>query len=403
MKQPNSERPMTNTTEVFGVLEQRNPLSYVIRPQEAKFKRTIQSRAVPIVVVHGMTKQGKSSLVRNALEDIPYLSVSCVRNITTPQLLGSIATNAFEHSHEPFPHYFMPHSEIHSLQAVTLLKAAACPAVIVIDNFHYLSRTAQEEFATDLRALTEAGYTLVILGTWRAANYLEALNSDLAGGRILPIDIEPWDIKQLRRVLKKGSSALNLPITKRVEDTLVQRCEGSVSLLQTATRQLLLDRGIKSDKHRRTEFNPEHHIIDRVFTGIAKEHYENTLVSLRRLSQASRYQIAGAGEILWLLLGYLNATPAELKDGYNVKRLTSSISNEIETRTGYKVTFPDEIMRELVDGRLVDVQQELLQTPIIAFNVERTALVALDSFTLYCFRYHRGEIRHNLAFGIDKS
>jgi hypothetical protein len=101
---------------------------------------------------------------------------------------------------------------------------------LVIEDFHYLSNEERKKFSFDLKTLWDYGCFVVIIGVWSQANLLTYLNSDLSG-RIVELSIY-WSPDDLRSVIKKGNSALNIEFTEKIEDLLVENCFGNVGILQ---------------------------------------------------------------------------------------------------------------------------------------------------------------------------
>jgi hypothetical protein len=75
-------------------------------------------------------------------------------------------------------------------------------------SFHYFSLDLQRPIATDIRAFEKKGVKLVIMGTWKARDYLERANPDLSG-RVCALSIEPGTQADFIRVIEAGERSLN--------------------------------------------------------------------------------------------------------------------------------------------------------------------------------------------------
>ena len=122
-----------------------------------------------------------------------------------------------------------------------LLKASG--RKLVIEDFHYLSVAERKKFAFDLKALWDYGLFVVIIGVWSQSNMLIFLNPDLTG-RIEEVSIY-WSAEDLKRVLDKGGSALNLAFSSEFSSACVNDCYGNVGILQALTLKALDAAGIQ--------------------------------------------------------------------------------------------------------------------------------------------------------------
>jgi len=113
---------------------------------------------------------------------------------------------------------------------------------VVIEDFHYLTTNAQRELAHDLKAMWDYGVYIVIVGVWIRRNYLTYLNPDLAG-RITEVSVY-WNDDDLRAVVRKGCSALNVAISPKIVAGIISDSFGNVGLLQTLALGTLDHSGI---------------------------------------------------------------------------------------------------------------------------------------------------------------
>lgn len=111
--------------------------------------------------------------------------------------------------------------------------------MLVIEDFHYLRAEEQKKFSFDLKAMWDYGTFVMIVGVWISENMLITLNSDLAD-RIEEISVT-WQPEELKRVLVKGCSALNLRPTDAVSNELTEISYGSVGLLQKLALRMIDD------------------------------------------------------------------------------------------------------------------------------------------------------------------
>lgn len=113
---------------------------------------------------------------------------------------------------------------------------------LVVEDFHYLSRTERKQLAFDLKAMWDLGLYVVIIGVWVENNLLLDLNRDLTG-RVREIAIS-WSDVDLRAILSRGADALNINFSDRVTSELVSISYANAGILQRLTIDTLDELGI---------------------------------------------------------------------------------------------------------------------------------------------------------------
>lgn len=121
---------------------------------------------------------------------------------------------------------------------------------LVIEDFHYLSMEERKKLAFNLKALWDYGLFVVIIGVWSQNNILIFLNPDLSG-RIEEIPIF-WSPEDLKKVLTKGGTSLNLDFTKGFMDECIGNCYGNVGILQSLVLRALDEMKINEAKPQTT-------------------------------------------------------------------------------------------------------------------------------------------------------
>jgi len=111
--------------------------------------------------------------------------------------------------------------------------------VLVIEDFHYLPIEEQRKLAFDLKTLWDYKTFVVVVGVWISENMLITLNPDLSD-RIEELSVT-WQPAELKQVLLKGCSKLNLRPSAQVADELSQNSYESVGLLQKLALRLIDD------------------------------------------------------------------------------------------------------------------------------------------------------------------
>jgi len=127
---------------------------------------------------------------------------------------------------------------------IAAMEACGAPTFIVLEDFHYLSDEAQDDFAVSLKAFHEnSAYCFIVVGVWLDENRLIELNGDLSG-RVIAVDADKWSEAELRSVLKKGQDLLNFEFDPILADELVKGSFESVSVLQEACNRACETEGV---------------------------------------------------------------------------------------------------------------------------------------------------------------
>lgn len=243
--------------------------SYIERKGiDDRFKEALRGRN--IIVVHGSSKQGKTSLWKKHVDPKDRYPLNC-GTITNIEDLHTqiLKTAGFTITHQTSSSSTQPlieasintglfglKSKLGSSQttATSREKISLNPAdanditnalremhftgTIIIDDFHYLSEETQDKFTRTLKTFYDdetLEVTFIIVGVWKEANRLVVYNGDLSS-RIKTINADEWTDEQLRNVIEHGESKLGLQFEEEFKANLVHYSEGAVYLLQAACR-----------------------------------------------------------------------------------------------------------------------------------------------------------------------
>mgnify|MGYP001681608918 FL=1 len=265
-----------------------------------------------IVVIHGSSKQGKTSLWKHHTSPDKTLQLNCgtIENITalhtqilkkvgftisthkvtnevSPQVgaefnfLGISAGAKFEGTHtKSTEHINIDLNPTDANDITDALLQVGFKGTFIIEDFHYLNTKTQKDFTKTLKTFYDTGHldaTFVIVGVWKEANRLEVYNGDL-GSRITTINVDEWTPDELTKVISRGEELLEISFEHTFKGELVHHCEGAVYLLQSACRTACIThmnrqstedsevtgdaRLLISDKIREQSARYEHFIID---------------------------------------------------------------------------------------------------------------------------------------------
>lgn len=261
-------------TEVYGI-NRDVPLNYVVRKDVDEVLIDNLTRDHHIII-HGSSKQGKTSLRKHCLSDDDYIVVTCLNKWDLGELHAAILkkvgyriqqtqkiTSAGKHKVEaefvgeggvPFlakasgktGYAFEKGAESETTSApleldvydvndiITALSEVQFKKFIVLEDFHYLPFETQRDFSFALKAFHEnSKICFIVVGVWREQNRLIAYNGDLTN-RVISINADSWSPAQLEEVIVAGEHLLNIEFDNTFKKTLIGCSYESVMLVQEA-------------------------------------------------------------------------------------------------------------------------------------------------------------------------
>ncbi|MCS3856462.1 hypothetical protein GGP78_003165 [Salinibacter ruber] len=221
------------------------------------------------VVIYGASKQGKTCLRKNCLDEDDYITVHCNNKWSLEDILSSILKKAgykisisekksisgtqkiraslgFEGfgiggegsetstSEKTERHMELDPRDVNDI--INALESIEFDKYIVLEDFHYLPEETQQDFAVSLKAFHEqSSFTFIVVGVWLEENRLILLNGDLIG-RVVSVNSDEWNDQQLLEVIEKGESILNVRFEESFKTNLIENCFDSVYVVQEACR-----------------------------------------------------------------------------------------------------------------------------------------------------------------------
>lgn len=270
--------------EVFGV-SRDVPLNYVVRSKvDATLVDALSQNKH--IVVHGSSKQGKTSLRKYNLKDDDYATVTCsnrwtLRDLHTAilkavgyvvegttirttggefkiraEMKGRIAVpfvgeigggGSSEGSHQNGEQVETKALDVDPADVNDIIAAlveATAPGYILLEDFHYLPEDTQKDFAVALKAFHESSsFTFVVVGVWLDENRMTQYNGDL-GGRVISINVDKWSTSELTEVMELGAGLLNVKFTSNFIEQLVTSALESVWIVQEACKLACQESGV---------------------------------------------------------------------------------------------------------------------------------------------------------------
>lgn len=234
------------------------------------------------LVIYGPSKQGKTALWRNALNDDQYILVQCRERPSVEELyveilrqLGETITKEVqtkkgtggkaggkvgggvswfgigkgeaEASGEVSHNREATTSEQpigNDIQVISYVADAIKKTnkKVVVDDFHYVPEETKKVFAKDLKALLDLEVPFILVGAWDQQHVFTQYNGELRG-RFDEINLR-WEDSELQQVLTLGEQALRLAVSQEIKNTMVTDASGNVGLLQRMAEKLCMEADI---------------------------------------------------------------------------------------------------------------------------------------------------------------
>ena len=263
------------TAEVFG-LSRHMPINYVERETvDNEFRKALNLQRH--IVIHGGSKQGKSSLIRHCLEDDDYITIHCNNSMGRPDINANILKRAGFKIEASNKKSASGHNKLlvsfnfgvikgggeineksgeettrTSLEldiddvndVVEALKQIEFTKYIILEDFHYLTYETQRDFCISLKAFHEQSTLIfIIVGVWLEENRLIYYNGDLTG-RVVSINADTWSNEELEEVIEIGTTHLNISFSPLFTKGLILNSHRSVFIVQEICREACLKENI---------------------------------------------------------------------------------------------------------------------------------------------------------------
>lgn len=253
------------------------PLNYVTRNHtDQKFIESLTEDSH--IVIHGSSKQGKTSLRKSNLQEKDYIDLTCSNNwdlqelhisilkkagytitisesktvkgkskiclkFELPFIGGGSGDVAFEKARQVNKKNLeLDPGDVNDV--IRALKEIEFDKFVVIEDFHYLPEETQVDFSIALKAFHEASdICFIIVGVWLEEDRLTVHNGDLTG-RVISINADLWTKEDLDELFYNSESLLNISFSETFKNDVKENCNGSVFLVQQLCHKVCKDIGI---------------------------------------------------------------------------------------------------------------------------------------------------------------
>lgn len=339
-------------SDVYGIGRDL-PLNYVSRKSVDELFVASLTRDKHIII-YGSSKQGKTSLRKNCLDDSDYIVVHCSNKWSIAELNSAILKRAgFEVTQSSSKTTTGKNKIVASFNAsilgvgvgtggdkeeTTSTTQVSKPLeldpedvndviaalgdfnkYIVLEDFHYLPIDTQKDFSVSLKAFHEqSNLCFIIVGVWLEEGRLTVYNGDLTG-RIVGVNADAWTEAELREVISDGEALLNIGFANSFKNRVIAGCLSSVYIVQEACYQACIRSGINFTKDDYVsdvgaDINVEELIREVVNQQTGRY---NAFITLF----ATGFQETSLQMYKWLLYPVLTATNEQLENGLTYRYL----------------------------------------------------------------------------------
>ena len=348
--------------EVYGISRQV-PLNYIVRKEVDEVLVEHLTRDQHLVI-HGSSKQGKTSLRKHCLDDNDYIVVTCLNRWDLGELHTAIlkmagyriqqsqkktvsgkhkvdvefvgqgnipyvakakGTAHYSHEKEGSTESTFVALELDPYDVNDIIRALSeikFSKYIVLEDFHYLPAETQRDFAFALKAFHEnSNICFIVVGVWKEQNRLIAINGDLTN-RVFSIDADRWSDEQLHEVVKGGEPLLNIQFDPAFAAALIKQSHESVMLVQEACYKVCKAEGITEtgSETRLVGKDADAEALVRSIIDEQKGRYSSFLMNFSDGFQNTTLQM-----YKWILYPVLKATTDELEQGLRLTHISKVI------------------------------------------------------------------------------
>lgn len=413
------EMPL-RTADVYGI-QKDLPLNYVTRDSADGRLLDSLTRGKHLVI-HGSSKQGKSSLRKHCLEDNDYIQVHCSNKWDVGDLNAAILKAAgYETSLSTektvsgkskvvaslkvaasIPGFGLVGGQLGSeveggqggkttsqrleLDAddvndiIRALREINFTKFIVLEDFHYLKVDTQKDFSVALKAYHEESDILfIVVGVWLEEGRLVVYNGDLTG-RLISINADQWTAEELTEVIEVGEKHLNVEFTPAFKTSLIAGCFESVYIVQEVCYKACVVNGV-NNRQEVVKHIGEGLDVNGIIASVVNEQSARYNSFLNQF--ALGFQTTELEMYKWILFAVLTAPVADLEAGLRLRDVRNAI--QAKHPVGNKLN-PASVTQALQAVAALQVKKDI--TPIILDYdetnltlrvVDRSFLIWLDN------------------------
>ena len=371
------------------------PLNYIQRQLDEVFVENITHGNH--VVVHGSSKQGKTSLRKYHLEPAGYIAINCINTWTLEDIFKSILKAVgfiqetevksqktgkvggglsiwkfkFDSSAEKQMVRTGKSLEINTQDpndVVSALKENGFDnKVISIDDFHYLVDDVQKSFSTAVKVFHDnSDIKFLITAVW-SGDRISVMNGDLQG-RITAINADIWSREDLNKLFTDSEALLNISFKPEVKDHLLDKSDGFVHMVQTVAKNICQKEGVFKTQPHIKEIGHNICIDEEILNYISQSNnrYKTLFEELCARDDSSEYEF-----YRWMLFVIIAKFEEKyLKSGLYFNAIYRFLEAQHPKATSFTGTTKRKFKNML--KKIVDMQSKINISPIV-FDYDENA------------------------------
>lgn len=410
-------------SEVYGS-NNEPPLSYVERPTvDGAFRQALDSYG--IAVLHGRSKQGKSTLRKKYIKQIttsgqinkqaiPYVEIKCSYkttigsfykdllktagyvdytqhqttettqartqknlNLSVKILGGGILNEDNQQTGSTKTGSTFPVDIENINDILRALENVNFDKLIILEDFQYVNDDQIAAFTVEFKHLMEAGYRILVIGVWMDKGRLESYNGDLET-RVNNIDCSDWTREQMRAVILKGAPYLNIKWSDEIIEYIIVNSFGNIGILQKICYQTCYDLLIYETQPSEIQLN-DITPVERVVSAI------NDTITNRLTGNFDRFVKGLSSSKLklhsWILRFILSHTTDELRRGLSKYNLQKWLHQHHPQNGNIQSNSVDDALRRIVQLQRV----KEINPPLFDYSSQKIMVVD-DNLLLFMDR-----------------
>ncbi|EGR0892576.1 hypothetical protein EOE71_18745, partial [Vibrio cholerae] len=362
------------------------------------------------IVVHGSSKQGKTSLRKKNLLENDYIVLTCSNNWSIADINESILKRAgyqitisesktikgtskvslsiglndtkigSDISMELAKQINKKNLELdleNTNDVISALKEIDFNKYIVLEDFHYLKVDTQVDFSIALKAYhEESQLCFIIVGVWLEDDRLTTFNGDLAG-RIVSINADVWLDENIDELFSVSEALLNISFSNGFKESVKKKCNGSIFLVQQLCMKVCENQGISKTQQELTEVAKDIDITEEI-KSVLNMHTGRFTKFL--IDFSSGFQPTELELYKWILFALITIDEKYLLEGLPIQALQRQIQRAHPKKS--------EVSLKKLSGALnkaVDLQLTNRTKPIVfEYDSNRSRVKVVDkSFLLW--------------------
>ncbi|MEI6949801.1 hypothetical protein V9K67_21620 [Paraflavisolibacter sp. H34] len=385
------------------------------------------------IILHGGSKQGKTSLRKSVLKEEEYIVIQCTRDTTRLMLyemilkkagidyevsrsittkgtnkltvkisgegkipfltkLSADTTGDFSKEKGNTTNYKRLDIDADDPNdIVRVLKAAGFSKYVVIEDFHYLDEDVQSSFAFDLKVFHETSdLVFIIVGVWQESNRLIMYNGDLTG-RVTNINVDAWSDPDLRKVIENGEPLLNIDFPDKVKESIISISQDNVGLLQEICYRICEKNNVWRTLDDHTQIGSEEEVVEiaKLISDDQAARYRNFMVKFSEglsITELEMYK--------WIIYAVVHCDTQDLRNGVTPGKLFNIIRPNHPKKSTLQL---NNLLSALERVQTVQFKHKL--QPLILDFSNNNLFVVDANFLVYLNTHNTEELLESIGLG----